>query len=102
MGRTNKVAVRVAWSETTVTILFASAAFAIAALILSGSAFAVSEKVKSACKSDYYRHCKAYMVGTPQLRTCMTQAGKRKQLSSRCLRALINNGEVPRKYMKYL
>lgn len=73
-----------------------------ALILTSFSAFAVSQRVKTACKSDYYRHCPAYVVGSPQLRTCMTKAGKRKQLSRRCLRALIDSGEVPRKYLRYL
>lgn len=63
---------------------------------------AVSQRVKNACKNDYFRHCPAYNVGSPQLRTCMTKAGKRKQLSRVCLRALIDAGEVPRKYLRRL
>lgn len=63
---------------------------------------AVSQRVKNACKNDYFRHCPAYHVGSPQLRTCMTKAGKRKQLSRVCLRALIDAGEVPRKYLRRL
>lgn len=69
--------------------------------IWAGPASAVvTERVKKACKSDYYRHCPSYAIGTPQLRTCMTKAGKRKQLGHGCLRALIDAGEVPRKYLK--
>ena len=86
-------------ADRTVLLAVTSAVFVAAMLIASLPVHAVSQRVKHACKSDYFRHCPAYAVGSPQLRTCMTKAGKRKQLSRRCMRALIDGGEVPRKYL---
>lgn len=81
----------------TVSMLTVLAVF----LVSIGTANAViTKKVQAACKKDYYRHCPSYSIGTPELRTCMTKAGKRRQLRSVCLRALINAGEVPRRYLK--
>ena len=82
------------------TIAVASAVIIAAMIIASVSAGAVNQRVRTACKNDYFRHCPAYEVGTAKLRTCMTKAGKRKQLSHRCLRALIDAGQVPRRYLK--
>ncbi len=77
----------------------ATVAFATFAL-LSGEASAVSSRVRSACEKDYYRFCPKYDVGTPQLKNCMAQAGRRHALTPRCLDALIDAGDVPRKYRK--
>ena len=86
-------------ADRTVRLAVASAVLVAALLIASLPAHAVSQRIKNACKNDYFRHGPAYAVGSPQLRTCMTKAGKRKHLSRRCLRALIDGGEVPRKYL---
>ncbi|MDH4983915.1 hypothetical protein [Hyphomicrobium sp. D-2] len=58
---------------------------------------AYTAKVNSACERDYYRLCAAYSIGTPELRSCMTS--KRKSLSPRCVRALVDAGMVPRRYL---
>ena len=102
MKRAYLVTARVEWIGRILLLALAAAVLVGASIITSLSANAVSKRVKKACSNDYYRHCPAYMVGTPQLRTCMTKAGKRRQLSRRCLRALIDSGEVPRKYLKKL
>jgi hypothetical protein len=68
--------------------------------LLAGEAGAVSSSVRSACKKDYYRFCPKYEVGTPQLKNCMAQAGRRGKLTPRCLDALVDAGDVPRKYKK--
>lgn len=80
--------------------LTAGAALLGALCAVSGGAFAYSERVKNACKNDYLRFCPNYEVGTPSLRSCMSQAGKTGALTPRCVRALIDAGEVPRKYLK--
>jgi hypothetical protein len=54
----------------------------------------VNKKVKAACASDYKRLCPAYKVGSNQLRACME--AKQSEISSRCIDALIDNGEVDR------
>ncbi len=78
-----------------------AAALAAASLgMLSAEAFAVSKKVEKACTGDYLQFCPKYDEGTPQARSCMSQAGKRGQLSPRCLNALIDSGMVPRKYRR--
>ena len=61
-----------------------------------GTASAHSSAVQSACKTDYYKFCPAYKIGTPQLKACMRSAGG--NLSRRCIDALANAGEIPRKY----
>jgi len=66
----------------------------------SASAKDVTEKVMNACRGDYKRFCPAYSVNTPELNNCMTQAGKRKSLTPRCFNALVDDGFVPRKYLK--
>jgi hypothetical protein len=55
-------------------------------------AHAVSLRVKLACSSDYRALCSQYSSDSPQVRQCMRAAGEK--LSSRCLNALIADGEV--------
>ncbi len=102
MNRTRLLAARLEVLDRAWVLVMAGTVVVTAMIIASSSAGAVSQRVKNACRDDYFRHCPAYHVGTPQLRTCMTKAGKRKQLSRRCLRALIDAGEVPRKYLSRL
>ena len=52
----------------------------------------VSDHVKSACKGDYQRYCKAYKVGTEGLRACMSRSIKR--VSNVCISALVKNGDM--------
>lgn len=74
---------------------------ALAALALpSAEASAYSKKVENACKSDYRTHCPTYKEGTSALRNCMSLAGRRGNLSRRCVNALTDAGLVPRKYRK--
>ena len=58
----------------------------------------VPDSVKVACSSDYSRFCPRYKVGTGKLNRCMRSNGKR--LSRVCVRALIDNGMVPRSLLK--
>ncbi|MDX2288101.1 MAG: hypothetical protein NW217_04690 [Hyphomicrobiaceae bacterium] len=58
------------------------------------AAKAVSDRLKVACSGDYKRFCNGYAVGSSSLRSCMRAAGKR--LSEVCIRALVDEGEVPR------
>jgi hypothetical protein len=76
-------------------------AAATAALVLvPNDAGAYSKKVENACRSDYDAHCPGYKVGSGALRSCITLAGKRGNLSKRCFDALVDAGMVPRKYLK--
>lgn len=59
------------------------------------AASAASAKVERACRSDYFQFCPSYEVGSAALRNCMRQAGRR--LSPRCIDALRDSGEGPRR-----
>ena len=72
---------------------------ALAALVVgSGAAFAYSERVNNSCRGDYHRLCSAYAPGSTELRRCMES--NRGAISKRCVDALVDAGEVPRKYLK--
>ena len=74
-----------------------SAAITIAGLLaMTASAGAYTARVKSACKSDYYRFCPKYGEDSPQLKACMRSAGG--NISVRCRDALADGGYIPRKY----
>ena len=55
---------------------------------------AITAKVKKACAGDYKRLCPSYKVGSAQLRACME--AKQFEISSGCVSALIDSGEVGR------
>lgn len=74
------------------TILAAAAT--LGALTLSTQAGAVSLAVKMACASDYYAHCSQHDPDSPGVRKCMRTVGK--NLSQRCIGALVAAGEVPK------
>lgn len=62
------------------------------------AAFAYSKKVEADCAGDYQNFCAQYAPGTSQLRSCFES--NRKGLSDICIRALVDAGEVPAKYLK--
>jgi hypothetical protein len=70
------------------------AAATLGALTLSTQAGAVSLAVKMACASDYYAHCSQHDPDSPGVRKCMRAVGK--NLSQRCIGALVAAGEVPK------
>lgn len=57
-----------------------------------------SARVRRACKSDYSRFCPGYSLYGTELRRCMQAAGG--NISQRCIRALVDAGEVPRSMLK--
>src|SRR5262245_28527683 len=71
--------------------LYAAAAFC-AILVSISFARAASERVKSACRSDYFQHCSAHAVGSASLRQCMRDVGI--GLSNPCIMALVQEGEI--------
>lgn len=77
-------------------------ALAMIAAVMLGPvpAGAYSKKVENACRGDYNTHCPGYKEGSAALRSCITLAGKRGNLSKRCFDALADAGMVPRKYLK--
>jgi hypothetical protein len=57
-----------------------------------------SARVRRSCKSDYNRFCPGYSLYGTEIRRCMQAAGK--AISKRCIRALVDAGEVPRSLLK--
>lgn len=68
--------------------------------LMPTEAAAYSKRVENACKGDYDRHCPHYKARSPQMRSCMQLAGRRGNLSPRCIDALTDAGMVPKKYRK--
>ncbi len=81
---------------TRTTLKIAIAAGAVA--LMSTTAFAYSQKVKDSCSSDYASLCAKYKQGSSELRRCFES--NRRVLSTECVQALVNAGEVPARYMK--
>jgi hypothetical protein len=61
----------------------------------ASEADAASAKVRKACAGDYKRLCPRYKVGSSRMRACME--AKQSEISSRCIDALIDSGEVNRR-----
>ena len=78
--------------------LLAVLAVATAGLIPASAANAYSDRVNNACKGDYYSFCSGKPVNSTALRRCMEANGR--SLSVRCVNALVDAGEVPRKYRR--
>ena len=64
-----------------ITALFASTAHAV-----------ITQRVKNACRSEYYAYCSAHAVPSAGLRSCMR--GVQDHLSQGCLKELVAAGEV--------
>ncbi len=79
-------------TKTGLTVVLVS----LAALVGADHANAYSRRVKTACKTDFYRFCPSYKIGSSKLRTCMRSAGG--NISRRCIDALANAGEISRKH----
>lgn len=62
------------------------------------NASAFSKAVEKACAGDYQNYCAQYVPNSPQVRRCFES--NRKGLSQWCIRALVDAGEVPAKYLK--
>ena len=63
----------------------------------AGAALAYDESIKRKCESDYFAYCSQYAHGSPNLRYCFES--HRNSLSRRCIEALYDAGEIPRKYL---
>jgi hypothetical protein len=75
------------------------AALAVAAVAVSVSgASAGGKRVRAACENDYYSFCSQYDPDSNQVSRCFES--NRKNLSRGCIRALVDAGEVPAKYLK--
>lgn len=77
----------------------AFAVVAIAALVApSAQAEDTSRRVRQACANDVHRLCPREKKDTPEMRYCMEAKGR--QLSRNCVRALEDDGVIPRGYFK--
>jgi hypothetical protein len=61
-------------------------------------ATAYEDRVQTNCKNDYLNFCSAHPVGSTGMRRCMEANGK--SLSPRCVNALVDAGEIPRKFKR--
>lgn len=75
----------------------AAAAMAIAA-VTATAALAVTKKVRKECAGDYDQFCSQYAPDSTETSRCFES--NRKNLSRPCIRALVDAGEVPAKYLK--
>ena len=66
--------------------------------LLTPSAVAFSQKVKDSCSADYASLCSKYKQGSSELRRCFES--NRRVLSTECVQALVDAGEVPARYLK--
>jgi hypothetical protein len=62
------------------------------ALVGTQAHAAFTERLKHACRAEYFAFCSAHAVGSASLRQCMRSAQNR--LSVRCLKELVTAGEV--------
>ena len=67
----------------------------LAAGLCATEASAFSARVKLACAKDYLAHCRQFSPGSAQTRQCMRDVGD--DLSPRCVKALVAEGEVSAK-----
>ena len=75
------------------------AAFGVAfgALAAIGPATAYDEAVVTNCTADYFAFCKQHSPEGTEVRYCME--AHRNELTKQCVKALVDAGEVPRKYL---
>ena len=83
---------------TTSTFTTLAIAAGIATLTFAPSANAYSDRIQNSCKGDYLSFCSAHPVGSTGMRRCMEANGK--NISPRCVSALVDAGEIPRKFKR--
>jgi hypothetical protein len=59
---------------------------------------AITERLKDACRNEYYAYCSQYEVGSDGLRSCMRAA--QDQLSQGCLKEMVAAGEASQAEIK--
>ena len=59
---------------------------------------AVTQRVRDACRADYYAYCSAHAVGSASLQACMRAVQDR--LTLPCLRELVAAGEVSKREIR--
>jgi hypothetical protein len=60
-------------------------------------ALAWNDAIVDACSGDYLAYCKQHNPESPEVRYCME--AHRNELSKQCIKALVDAGEVPKKYL---
>jgi hypothetical protein len=75
----------------------AAAALLAVSLASSGAARAWSEDIIRNCTEDYFAYCKEHSPESAELRYCME--AHRTKISKQCVKALVDAGEVPKKYL---
>jgi hypothetical protein len=65
---------------------------AVVAISATAADAVITQRVKNACRSEYYAFCSAHAVPSAGLRSCMR--GVQDQLSQACLKELVAAGEV--------
>jgi len=68
-----------------------------AVLGMATAAQAWDDRVVQNCTDDYFAYCSAHGPETQELRSCME--ANRMKLSKQCVKALLDSGEVPKKYL---
>lgn len=85
-----------------VAVLTSMSVYAADTVVLSPGAEAASgpynARVRRACKSDYNRFCPGKSLYGTEIRRCMQSAGR--AISKKCIRALVDAGEIPRSMLK--
>lgn len=68
-------------------------------VLFAGDAHAlITQRIKTACRNDYFAHCSQHAVGSSSLRSCMRRS--QDLLSKTCLKALVDDGEVSKEDVK--
>ncbi|MFX8351099.1 hypothetical protein ABTL64_19485, partial [Acinetobacter baumannii] len=78
--------------------LVTAATVALAVAGFAAAANAYSDKVQRECSDDYLSSCSEHPVGSTGMRRCMEANGK--HLTRRCINALVDAGEIPRKFKR--
>ena len=80
--------------HTVLRMLSVKRSWVVLALVLcAGDAHAlITQRIKTACRNDYFAHCGQHSVGSSSLRSCMRRS--QDLLSKTCLKALVDDGEV--------
>jgi hypothetical protein len=58
----------------------------------------ITQRLKDACRAEYFAYCSAHALGTAALRACMTAV--QDQLSQTCLKELVAAGEVSKEEIR--
>lgn len=74
------------------------AALSLGVALSASAAHAYPQSVRKACAGDYQNFCKQYAPESQQARRCFEQ--NRRALTPRCVSALVDAGEVPKKYLR--